>query len=96
MTIGYKLGDGTSGKVFIATTNTTGKSYALKQIKVKMMTVASHIPRKKDCNPEEDDVGPITKPRRKKKLVMQKDYLREPYINKLLMIGPQMWHPNIV
>jgi hypothetical protein len=27
---------------------------------------------------------------------MQKDYLREPYINKYLMIGPQIWHPNIV
>jgi hypothetical protein len=24
----------------------------------------------------------------KKKIILQKDYMREPYINKLLMIGP--------
>jgi hypothetical protein len=32
----------------------------------------------------------------KKKIILQKDYMREPYINKLLMIGPQLWHSNIV
>ena len=35
LTFGYKLGDGTSGKVFLAT-NTQQKTFALKQIKMKM------------------------------------------------------------
>ena len=36
LSIGYKLGDGTSGKVYLATVIGTQKSYALKQIKLKI------------------------------------------------------------
>ena len=33
---------------------------------------------------------------REKRTIFQKDYMREAYINRFLMISPQTWHPNIV
>ena len=39
LTFGYKLGDGTSGKVYLATTNNQQRSFAVKQIKMKMQKV---------------------------------------------------------
>ena len=38
LTFGYKLGDGTSGKVYLATNNQQ-RSFAVKQIKMKMQKV---------------------------------------------------------
>lgn len=39
LTIGYKLGDGTSGKVFLAHHDSNPKPYALKQVKLKIHKV---------------------------------------------------------
>ena len=37
----------------------------------------------------EEDINNVKKVRKgKKKIILQKDYMREPYINKILMIGP--------
>lgn len=36
------------------------------------------------------------KRKKKKKVILQKDYIKEAHINRYLMVAPQAWHPNIV
>ena len=37
----------------------------------------------------EEDINNVKKVKKgKKKIILQKDYMREPYINKILMISP--------
>jgi hypothetical protein len=45
---------------------------------------------------ESSAVVQVKKRKKQVRYVYQKDYLREPFINKYLMVGPQMYHPNIV
>ena len=98
--VGYKLGDGTSGKVFLAQ-GPGQKSYALKQIKLKIQKViyvnTNNASTKSQSALTEQSVElPKSKKKREKRVIFQKDYMREPFINRLLMIGPQIWHHNIV
>jgi serine/threonine protein kinase len=106
LTFGYKLGDGTSGKVYLATNNQQ-RSFAVKQIKMKMQKVLvaqsttkhySQKPMQPDRMESLESSAVVQVKKRKKQVryVYQKDYLREPFINKYLIVGPQMYHPNIV